>query len=58
MKYINFKLDSNSPIETIDQFETNKEARKMLKEYIIAYGCGSIWLSTRATKEWRESQES
>lgn len=52
MCYINIKKDGK--VETIDQFDTYKEAIKAKKEYIIAsdwyYGC---YISSRSTKEWR-----
>ena len=55
MFYINSKCDNGT--ETIDAFETRKEAETMLAEYRIAYrGTGTtLWLSQRATKEWREA---
>ena len=57
MTYINWKSDGNSHlVETIDQFETRKEARLMLAAYnlIDAY-TGEVYLSSRSTKEWRDS---
>lgn len=50
--YINSRYQNE--VETIDEFETRKEAKKMLEEYQISYGAGyELWLSSRATKEWR-----
>lgn len=43
-------------LETVDQFDTYKEARAMLAEYQLADPCGYYYLSTRACKEWRESE--
>jgi len=53
--YINIKTDGQT--ETIDEFETRREAIKMLKEYRIA----SSWyvgayLSNRSTKDWRNDE--
>ena len=50
--YINIK--NGSEIETIDEFETRKEAFKMLKEYRIASNYySSAYLSQRCTNSWR-----
>lgn len=51
--YINIK--DQGKVGTLDEFETHKEAREMLKEYRIAssYYAGA-YLSNRCTKEWRE----
>ena len=55
MMYINIKEDGK--VETLDEFETYKEAIKMLKEYIIAssYYRGA-YISRRCTKEWRSTK--
>lgn len=54
MTYINIK--ENGTTNTLDQFETYKEAKAMLKEYRLASGYYSAaYLSSRSTKEWRES---
>ena len=52
MIYINIK--ENGKVETLDQFETYREAKAMLKEYCIAspYYYGA-YLSSRCTKEWK-----
>lgn len=58
MVYINGKSVYDNEVETIDQFSTRKEARTMLQEYKLAYGGSyTLWLSQRATKEWRESDK-
>ena len=56
MTYINIRTVPWG-IETIDEFETHKEARENVKEYRLAYqGTGiSPYLSQRSTKEWKES---
>jgi hypothetical protein len=52
MIYINIR--ENGKVETLDQFETYREAMAMLKEYCIAstYYYGA-YLSSRCTKEWK-----
>ncbi len=53
MTYINWKYNGN--LETIDETETRREAIKLAHEYRMAYGgLGTIYLSSRSTKEWRE----
>jgi len=42
-------------LETVDEFETRKEARAMLKEYQMSDSSASYYLSQRACKEWRNS---
>lgn len=55
--YINGRFENDS-IETIDEFETYKEARDMLAEYRLSYGSGwDLWLSQRSTNEWRLDNE-
>lgn len=49
-KFINFQCD-NLPVETVDEFDTFKEARAMLKEYRLVGG-GYYWISQRPTKDW------
>ena len=49
MTYINIKYTT---VETIDEFETYKEAKEMLTEYRLAGMNG--YLSNRSTKQWRE----
>lgn len=39
-------------LETVDQFETRKEARLMLKEYQQADSYAYYYLSQRACKDW------
>lgn len=52
MTYIQRK-DQNY-LETVDEFETRKEARVMLKEYQISDPSAHYYLSSRACKAWRE----
>lgn len=51
MIYIQRK-DSNG-LETVDEFETRKEAREMLKEYQLSDRYGHYYLSSRCCKAWR-----
>jgi len=52
MIYIN--IVENGKVETLDEFETKKEAREMLKEYRTAsWYYSSAYMSSRSTKEWR-----
>lgn len=55
MFYINTKTIDG--VETVDQFETRKEAREMLSEYQMSAPEMGYYLSTRATREWRESEK-
>lgn len=48
--YINMK-DSNGDRETVDEFETFKEAREMLTEYQRAQ-FGNVYLSSRMCANW------
>lgn len=52
MTYIQRK-DANG-LETIDQFNTRKEALAMLKEYRIADPYADYYLSSRACKNWKD----
>jgi hypothetical protein len=57
MPYIN-RRSINHPsqgVETIDFFSTRREAVKMLREYSIADYSAEYYISSRSTKEWRES---
>jgi hypothetical protein len=52
MHYINTK--HGGAVETVDEFEDRKEARKMLAEYQMSAPYMGYYLSSRSTKEWRE----
>lgn len=54
MVYIQRK--SGADLETIDQFETRKEGRAMLSEYQLSDNSAVYYLSSRACKQWRESE--
>jgi hypothetical protein len=51
MRYIQRK-DQNG-LETVDEFETVKEARAMVKEYRISDHSAQYYISSRACKHWR-----
>lgn len=51
MIYIQRK-DSNG-LETVDELETRKEAREMLKEYRLSDNSAEYYTSQRACKEWK-----
>ena len=53
MQYIQRK--EGKTLETVDEFETYKEAREMLKEYRISDPVGHYYISSRACKDWRLS---
>ena len=53
MKYIQRK--DAYQLETVDEFETYKEARAMLAEYRLSDPYASYYLSSRACKAWREA---
>ena len=50
MTYIQRKDEHG--LETVDQFETRKEARAMLEEYQLSDAYGRYYLSSRACKHW------
>ena len=51
MIYIQRK--GNGQLETVDQFETHKEAIAALKEYRLSDSEGYYYLSSRACKGWK-----
>ncbi len=52
MFYINYRTSAG--VETVDQFDTRKEARAMLTEYVLAYQPGAnLYISTRPTRAWK-----
>jgi hypothetical protein len=53
MYYIQRK-DSNG-LETVDEFNTRKEAKAMLDEYRLSDRYAAYYLSSRPCKAWRES---
>tara|TARA_R100000908_G_C3665755_1_gene90942 strand:- start:1 stop:168 length:168 start_codon:yes stop_codon:yes gene_type:complete len=55
MIYINLKTDELG-IETVDEFDTRKEALRMLKEYQSLHVDGYYYISSRSTQYWRERE--
>ena len=53
MNYINTKHYGET--ETVDEATTYKEARELLKEYTMSDPSHDFWISSRSTKDWRES---
>jgi hypothetical protein len=41
-------------LETVDEFQTRKEAREMLKEYRLSDPSASYYISQRPCKHWKE----
>lgn len=58
MNYINVQWHDGS-IETVDEFNSRREAVTNAHEYRMAYGIAArrIWVSSRSTKAWRERIE-
>ena len=52
MCYINIK--NGGEVETVDEFDTAKEARAMRSEYQLSDIYNIYYLSKRCTKAWRE----
>lgn len=52
--YIQRKDNDTRQLETVDEFETRKEARAMLSEYCMADPYAEYYLSSRPCKDWRE----
>lgn len=50
MKYIQRK--DGTMLETIDEFETFKEAIAMVKEYRLSDPSAEYYISSRACKDW------
>ena len=55
MVYINQKQFGYT--ETVDEFDTPKEAREALREYQMAFHGGGMYISSRATKWWRTMEQ-
>ena len=56
MKYIQRK-SQGYPLETVDEYETMKEARAMVKEYRLADTSATYYVSSRPCKAWREEEK-
>jgi len=55
MKYIQRKQGKD--LETVDEFETFKEAKAMVKEYRMSDPSSVYYISSRACKHWNEKGE-
>jgi hypothetical protein len=53
MTYI--QRNGDGQLETVDEFETRKEAKLMLAEYRMSDPSAHYYMSSRACKAWRES---
>lgn len=51
--YIQMKRE-RCPLETVDEFETRKEAQAMRKEYCLADPYATYRISTLPCKAWKE----
>lgn len=54
MVYIQRKCLYTRQLETVDQFETRKEAKAMLREYQLSDSSGHYYTSQRSTKCWNK----
>jgi hypothetical protein len=52
--FINCKTSQGR--ETVDEFETRKEALEMLREYQMAYTM-NVYLSSRCCANWQEDRK-
>ena len=43
-------------LETVDEFETWKEARAMVKEYRLSDPSANYYLSSRSCRDWNKSE--
>lgn len=55
MVYVQRK--DSQQLETVDEFETWKEARKMVAEYRLSDLSADYYLSSRACRDWNKSEE-
>ena len=46
----------NQYLETVDEFDTPKEAAAMLAEYRLSDPSASYYISARACRNWREQE--
>jgi len=49
------RKDANQ-LETVDEFDTRKEAWEMVKEYRMSDPTASFYLSSRCCKDWNDCQ--
>lgn len=55
--YIQRKDHQTRQLETVDEFDTYKEARSMVKEYRLSDPWGDYYISSRACKAWATTDE-
>lgn len=55
MNYIQRKQGRD--LETVDEFEKYREAKKMLEEYRISDPFAYYYISSRACKHWNEKDD-
>jgi hypothetical protein len=56
IKMIYIQRKGGGYLETVDEFDTWKEARKMLTEYAFADPYAHYYLSRRACKDWKAAR--
>lgn len=54
MKYIQRKNHQTKQLETVDECETLKEAKYLLREYQLADRSAEYYISNRCCKDWRD----
>ena len=53
-RYIQRKDYQTGQLETVDEFETFKEARAMVTEYQMSDSSARFYISGRACKDWHD----
>jgi len=54
MRYINRKDHHTGQLETVDEFETYREASAMCREYQLSDTSAEYYVSQRCCNDWRE----
>ena len=54
MQYIQRKDRDTNQLETVDQFDTYTEAKKMIVEYQLSDPSAAYYISQRACKAWND----
>jgi hypothetical protein len=55
MYYIQRRSVNHNYLETVDEFESRKEANSMMHEYQLADYSAEYYVSSRCCKAWKES---
>jgi hypothetical protein len=50
------RRDEQRSLETVDEFETRREAVAMLKEYQMCDPTARYYISSRSCRDWRDSE--